>query len=332
MKNIAKLLSLAIFALSLAHSQTATVTRNANLRSNPSTNNDPIVLLKRSASLTLVEADPSNGFYHVKTSQDQEGWVWAKNVKIVQKETGGGQSSVGGSETAATAISPDWEKPDPQDSVYQGSEGSCGETGKGGDDITNARKNRIDIPSSYHLVTWEAINSTLETPQTAPRSRVDWSDPSLAETLKPYEGAAVSVIGYLNTIKVENSSPSAKSGGESTNCHFHAPDNVDWHMPLTANSGEGENVAIVVETTPRIRQQHPNWTTTDLKPWTYQIHKKDNPDYGNQPVRISGWLMFDPEHWNMVHSGLRSTLWEVHPITKIEVFQNGHWVDLDNLH
>jgi len=39
-----------------------------------------------------------------------------------------------------------------------------------------------------------------------------------------------------------------------------------------------------------------------------------------QQVRISGWLMLDPEHQDMIDEGLRSTLWEIHPITKIEVW------------
>jgi hypothetical protein len=48
------------------------------------------------------------------------------------------------------------------------------------------------------------------------------------------------------------------------------------------------------------------------------------------PVRFSGWLLFDPEHKN--HLGrFRQTLWEIHPITKIEVSTDGEWVDLDLL-
>ncbi len=40
--------------------------------------------------------------------------------------------------------------------------------------------------------------------------------------------------------------------------------------------------------------------------------------------------MLDPEHRNHLNK-YRSTLWEVHPILKIEVSQNGHWVDADTL-
>jgi hypothetical protein len=76
----------------------------------------------------------------------------------------------------------------------------------------------------------------------------------------------------------------------------------------------------VVETTPRVREFHPKWTPSALAAWIKS----------SAPVRISGWTMMDPEH--RAHLGkFRSTLWEIHPITKIEVFQDGQWVDLDAL-
>ena len=44
-------------------------------------------------------------------------------------------------------------------------------------------------------------------------------------------------------------------------------------------------------------------------------------------VRISGWPLYDQEHKPEVGK-TRSTLWEIHPITSIEVATNGGWVDL----
>jgi len=36
--------------------------------------------------------------------------------------------------------------------------------------------------------------------------------------------------------------------------------------------------------------------------------------------------MFDPEHPDQIKK-TRATLWEVHPVLKIEVFQNGQWTE-----
>ena len=44
-------------------------------------------------------------------------------------------------------------------------------------------------------------------------------------------------------------------------------------------------------------------------------------------VRITGWLMLDPEYLDQIgHTG--GGWWEIHPITKIEVFTGGRWVQL----
>ena len=40
--------------------------------------------------------------------------------------------------------------------------------------------------------------------------------------------------------------------------------------------------------------------------------------------------MMDPEHPDQIGK-TRGTIWEIHPITKIEVEQNGGWVTLDSL-
>jgi hypothetical protein len=85
-------------------------------------------------------------------------------------------------------------------------------------------------------------------------------------------------------VKLEN-------GGEGTNCGFTLDPEVDWHIPLVAHAHDPEKLSIVVETTPRVRKNHPKWTTTALAPWVN----------GTDPVRISGWLMFDPDHPPMMY-------------------------------
>jgi hypothetical protein len=328
MKRHIVLWTLLLLAPSLALAQTAGVTRNVNLRPDPSTNNDPIEKLMPGTQIHLLEPVPTGGFFHVQ-ADGQEGWVWGKNIQIQQPQPagpGGGGTAAGAA--PADAISSEWSKPDAQTSSFHSDEGDCGKTGDGGDTDTNRRKNRTDIPDTYHPVTWNAINNT-RYPKAAPRSRMDWQPDQLAQ-IQPFEGAAISVEGFLYKVKVESSSPNAATGGESTNCHARLANDVDWHMPLTASVGENEDVAIIVETTPRVRRQHPHWTTAQLKPWTAHVGSAVNLHYNRQKVRISGWLMLDPEHQDMINNGLRSTLWEIHPITKIEVLSNSQWIDLDS--
>jgi hypothetical protein len=176
----------------------------------------------------------------------------------------------------------------------------CGPTG----DTTNAvakalnnNKNRTDVPgdSDYIDIGWNDL-------ETLPSDRV--SD---------FVTAPVRVIGFLShKINVENS-----GSGESTNCHLTADDEVDWHIYLTNSPAQQIKSAIIVETTPRTRPQH-KWTTAMLPPLVDSQTR----------VRISGWLMYDSEHINVIGTQ-RATVWEVHPITKIEIENNGQWVDLD---
>lgn len=76
-------LLLTVFA-SVSSAQDAIVKRNVNLRSDPSTTNTPLELLKPGTKLTLSDSALQNGYYHVKSEDGEEGWVWSKNVDLVQ--------------------------------------------------------------------------------------------------------------------------------------------------------------------------------------------------------------------------------------------------------
>ena len=62
--------------------QTATTNRNVILRRDPSTASVALAHLSRGARLTLVDEAPTSGFYHVRTEDDQVGWVWSKYVTL----------------------------------------------------------------------------------------------------------------------------------------------------------------------------------------------------------------------------------------------------------
>jgi len=294
MKKLLRFSVLVLLCCGLAYAQTAVVIRNVNLRPDASTDKTPIEKLTPGAQLNLIDPDQTNGFFHVQAPDSQTGFVWAKNVRV----QGGGPTppppagqGLFDKLTAArkTAVG--------QPLNINGGD-VCGPEGDATDQATqdlNDNKNRTDIPgeTDYVEIAWDDLKNL-------PKSRV--SD---------FQGAPVMVVGFLShQVKVE-------TGGESTNCHLHADAEVDWHIYLTKSSAQGISSAVIVETTPRTRPAH-KWTTAMLHPLV---------DSQTQ-VRISGWLMYDFEHIGVIGTQ-RATAWEVHPITRIEVQQNGEWVDLD---
>src|SRR6266542_4167779 len=196
-------------------------------------------------------------------------------------------------------------KPEPQSSTFQG----CPPQGDGGDAELNMLKNRID-EGNYIPVMFDAILN-LTWPKTTERRDMDtWSAEDAAMIAK-YEGIPVVVEGYLVRAK--------QSGAESANCHATAANMTDWHVWLTKTAGEDRTHSIVIETTPRIRAMHK---------WTLAMMREIATNH--VPVRISGWLFFDPEHPDQILK-TRGTIWEIHPIMQIEVQQNSQWVPLDDL-
>lgn len=298
-----------------SYADQAVVTHRATLRKDPSTAQRPIAVLAVDDEVELVDNTQTNGYFHVRTDDGDEGFVFARYLRVETPAASAPSSTSHGAlgGPLADTVSQDWEKPAPNSTTFDGADGTCGPGGDGGDQLTNPRKNRTDVPSTYHDVTWNAI-AGLTYPDAKARSLEGWTSDQ-RDQIMLFEGIPVRTIGYIVAIKVES-----RGSGESTNCHFTGTDEVDWHVPLVQAAGDGEKTSIVVETTPRVRESHPKWTPEALAPWV-------NSD---APVRVSGYLLFDPEH--RAHLGVyRSTLWEIHPITKIEVFQSNAWVDLDRL-
>jgi len=198
------------------------------------------------------------------------------------------------------------DKPQPVEITFQG----CPPEGDGGDPVLNRLKNRVD-EGQYIPVQFDALFSLTWPKAVERRMHSEWSPQDAAE-ISRYEGIPVMVEGYLADAK--------ESGPESTNCHGAGSAHMDWHIWLVKSAGVDRTRSIVIETTPRVRPNHPGWSI----PLLHEIVKNQ------EPVRISGWTMFDPEHPDQIGK-TRGTLWEIHPIMQIEVQRNGQWVTLDSL-
>ncbi|HZS47541.1 MAG TPA: hypothetical protein VFC63_20890 [Blastocatellia bacterium] len=194
-------------------------------------------------------------------------------------------------------------KPKPEETSFEG----CSPEGEGRDRQLNLLKNRVD-EGHYTPVAFDAIEKLTWPAEIDRKTREHWSSSDVAEVSR-YEGIPVSVEGYLAGVKLE--------GPESTNCHGSDNETRDYHIWLTASPGEDRSASIVVEATPRVRYKHPAWTISNLERLVKDQTK----------VRISGWLMLDPEHPDQVGK-TRGTIWEIHPIMKIEINRSG-WQTLE---
>ena len=174
----------------------------------------------------------------------------------------------------------------------------------------NRLKNRVDT-GNYISVDFDVLER-LPWPASAERKkRTVWSGDDASE-IGQYEGTPISIEGYLVGVKEE--------GPESPNCKSEEPELRDYHMWLTKDANEDRSNSIVVETTPRVRARHPAWKLSSLR----HLSKL------NLKFRISGWVLFDPEHPDQVGK-TRATIWEIHPVMKIEVKEPLGWKNIDDI-
>src|SRR5262249_659405 len=137
-------------------------------------------------------------------------------------------------------------------------------------------------------------------------------------------GGAGAVEGYLVVNKIDSEMKGAKpEGAELCNCQKTEPEHIDFHLWLVAAPTNVNTPAvakpdsIVVEMTPRVRKNHPNWT----------VDRLTDIATNKTLVRVSGWLTFDQEHPEQI-GHQRHNLWEIHPIMKFEFKDGNQWKPL----
>lgn len=130
----------------------------------------------------------------------------------------------------------------------------------------------------------------------------------------------------------------ARSGSQETcNCYLSKPTDTDNHIVLVDADLKSPSLARnekrdseTVEFTPRIRLGHPKFTQQELEPlidpdWA----AGQSPRKGSLLVRVTGYLMFDTEHF-LRNPLKRYNNWEIHPVLKMEYCPDGVTCEGDN--
>ena len=178
----------------------------------------------------------------------------------------------------------------------------------GGDPDLNMQKNRSATASGGSPITVAQMDKLPTVPSSDGNTRADWPE-DLYDAIAVQEQRAVVLTGYILHAKAE--------GKESCNCELTAARDHDVHVYVGDDAGDTTAQSAIVEVTPRWRAVHSTWTAQNLQ----QLATN------GIEVRITGWLLYDQEHWAMIKQGQRATLWEIHPVTKIEVQDQTGWVD-----
>src|SRR5208283_5455142 len=197
----------------------------------------------------------------------------------------------------------------------------CKPTGNGGDTYLNSLKNRDVPPTSYDSAAFSDILNKWEKDFPAGKGssyyrlgkKSKWTNDQ-RKNVTGFESKGISVEGYIIGITPQ--------GAEECNCgskDFH-----DYHIWLSSTplpqpepKHPVKSNSIITEICPRILKAHPNWNAKVIHDLAMQGSK----------MRISGWVTWDEELPEQLGID-RATLWEIHPIHKIEVWSNGKWTKL----
>jgi len=199
----------------------------------------------------------------------------------------------------------------------------CPATGSGGIHAkAYVEKNRVTISCSYEPMTLDTILQLDHLPSNV---RALPATDKRVTYLHAIEGESVVVEGYLAMVK--------DGGKEGVNCDSDT--RLDIHMELVDTDAvdpkTNRRTHVVTEVTPWFEQSIPAWTKSALA--RYSSYANGYSGAMHRPparVRIYGYMFFDDAHAKDGSVGTwRGTEWEVHPITKIEVSDNGDWKNIE---
>jgi hypothetical protein len=192
-------------------------------------------------------------------------------------------------------------RPKPKEEWYK----HCPPWGHGGDAEVDLLKDRIDRATHPH--TYSAAQFLrLPWPKAVTRKALPMDHWSRAERHKAfrYEGMAARLVGYL--VAFDRLGPP-----ESCNCGGKA--GHDWHLWIGKSYKSSRAASIITEATPRVRAREKGFNWKAFATIAGKARK----------VRVTGWVFLDNDH--KLGETDRSTLWEIHPITALDVQGKHGW-------
>lgn len=178
------------------------------------------------------------------------------------------------------------------------------------------QKNRLEVPCAYRTITPEQILALPLLPRDV-RSLPD--DHPQRKFLAEAEAIPVRLDGFLAMTK--------NGGKEGVNCSI--PGRFDLRLEIVARDDLDPKQTrprhVVSEATPWFRALFSSWNPSVLRDFaSYSNGFNGGFQRAPVPIRVYGHLFFDEGHLTDGSIGtVRGTVWEVHPVTRIEVFDQG---------
>jgi hypothetical protein len=306
--------------ISVAQVPVSIRTEGAKARTRPSTR-APIIAALHKGELFVIQDDQPY-WYEITLKNGRAAWV-RKAVCTIVDQSEDTPEEPGTAPTSASLPAPT-SNPACTEVSVPADLSICPATGSGGVyGPAYAQKNRLKVPCSYSSISVDDMLALQHLSKSA-RAKPD-GDPE-AQYLKATEAETVMVEGYLAMAK--------DGGAEGVNCK--STTRVDTHMELvdtdSVDPKRNRDRHVIAEVTPWFHAAVPEWSTEALESLaSYSGGYSGSEKHSPPKVRIYGYLFFDEAHATGADSW-RGTPWEVHPITKIEVLENGEWHELGGVH
>lgn len=318
---LALLLAATLFTPSAVLADTVTISirkDRVKARKTPSASAAVVATLHRDETFAVLDDEPH--WFQIRLRNKKRAWVQKSQTSVVDEDEAEedephqpGALDFSGVPLGATVTVPGCTpRTIPADFSICPAKGSGGKFAE-----AYRQKNRLKVPCEYRLITPKTI---LDLPLMPAAVRTHPDDDPEIKFVQQAEAQAVVLEGFLAMTK--------NAGAEGVNCNI--PGRLDLRMEIVGRQEEDpvktRSVHIVTEGTPWFREQFPQWQPQVIGRFaSYTAGFANGFQRAPAKVRIFGFLFFDEAHLPDLAktNRIRGTVWEVHPVTRIEVLEDG---------